>query len=1029
MKKLLLIFFIMFLCTAAHIYADSYDEAADFLMRKNIISENNPPDEIVTRSVFLKMTVMSLDKNIGFFGTSFSDVRSDDWFYQYVSFAEKEGIVSGSGKMFFPDSPITRQDAAVMLARAYNISDTHSFNISKYHDGIYISDYALGAMAYMSNNKIITGFEGSIRPLDTLTRREAIMIIYRMIQHTGGGENEDIKADFVRGYPKMRASGISGGFNLTVKTTSECNIYYALSDRKYFVTEKVTPDKFLVSVTEPENEINVYIPAEENKTYTIYMCAVDRHGERSRVVNIKNAVPNPYALGAGTAEDPYIILNENQLYSIRYFPDKCFLLKNNIELSGTWEPVGNSESPFTGTLDGGGFKISGLSADREEQSGLFGYIKDGQIKNLHVSALRVSADDKAGIIVGETDNAVIENCLADGIVEARKKNGGGIAGVNGGTILNSQSAATAVKSGNYAGGITGKNTGTIDCCMSSVYLVSADMYASGIAGINEGGIITNSCAVCMNLTDELAQSSGRITTNRRGGRIENNYSYDLMYAHNTLDGNKNSINGEFVTIEKLSGKEFYTAEAGWDFDRYWRTGNDEFIIPTLSSFGVPEMEKGLAVFVPIQISSKEDFMNIPRNPSAHYALADDIELGNIRPLCTNIDNGFSGSIDGRGFRLYNIQIEYDKNIPVYGLFGYITGGFIKNISAENIYISGNDITGGFAGVNYGTLSGITITRAVIRADQINNDNVTSGTAAAINYGTVKDCDISANINIRGNNITAGGLVGYNEGTISHSSASGKINASGYEDSSVSAGGICGFNSSFLSELFSNVSINSNGKTSYLGGTAAMSDGGEIYKASSKGSISAQKQTGIIYAGGICGLGSDMKLSNCHSHNNITISAKEIYAGGISGYNLKSNLQSCYTLARLKVSAADNGFCGGITGVNEGGFVSSNVTAAKISTDNHSGRAAAKSEPEGMYNNYALKEENEDSILNGTAIETAQLKSGKFYFDAVAEGGKLGWSNIYANDDGAWKSGNETNPSYPLPLLSDTPGQEYFDLNI
>lgn len=1012
------------------VFADDFSENLEFLTKSNIISQDFNPDEFVSRAEFLKMTVLSLDKNIGFFGTSFSDISSGDPYYSYISFAEKEKIItgaqSGAEKRFLPDNLITRQDAAVMLARAYHADERRSFNISKFRDGIYISDYALSAMAYMSGEKIMNGDERGIRPLDNLTGAEAVRMIYRIMQKTGREKEEDIETDFTDGYPMLRADGISGGFNLTVKTTSECNIYYTLSEKEYSVFNKIIPENFLISITEGNAETDVYIPAAENKIYTIYLCTVDKHGKRGKIISIKNSLPHPYTTGSGTQEDPYIISTENQLYSVRYFPDKAFRLKNNIELSGKWESIGNEKEPFCGNFDGGGFCISNLSCETEDLAGLFGYIKGGYVKNLYVSADKITASERAGIIAGEIYDTVIDGCLTDGIVEAKDKNGGGIAGVNGGKISNSQSAAAAVRSGNYAGGICGSNTGVIEKCMSVSYLVQADMYASGIAGINEGGSISSSCAVNMNIVDDMAKNSGRITTNRRGGTLENNYSYDLAYSSN--DADSNAINGEYTPIEDLIDPDFYKTRLDWEFDDYWRGGDELFIIPTLKAFPKPDIEQGLTVYAPIPIYTKEDFLNIQNDPSAHYAVMNNIELGKTLPLCGDSEKGFCGSIDGRGFSVSPVRIEYDDKIGVYGLFGYVTGGIIKNIVIENMYVSGNDITGGFAGVNYGTLSNITIKNANIRANQVNGDNVTVSAGAAVNYGTVKDFKISADISVRGNNITAGNTVGYNEGTVSHSSASGSINVSGYEDSSSTAGGICGFNNFLLSELFADVDIKSNSKTAYLGGIAGMSDGGEIYKTSSMGDLTYSRGSGLVYSGGIFALGSGIKLCHCHSGGDIKIYAENIYAGGIGGYNLKSNLQCSYSISKLSINAEKEGFAGGIAGINENGFIYSNIGAAEIETKNNSGRIAGYTLSGTAAGNYGLFNKEDKSEINierdGINIDKKEMSKGSFYFEPVSEGGKLGWENIYSGS-GVWKWGGDINPSYLYPLLENVPGEEHF----
>ena len=64
-------------------------------------------------------------------------------------------------------------------------------------------------------------------------------------------------------------------------------------------------------------------------------------------------------------------------------------LTNTIDLSSieNWEPIGSGSTQYTGTFDGCGYSITGVTIDSTEQNvGLFGYIGTaGTVKNLTVS--------------------------------------------------------------------------------------------------------------------------------------------------------------------------------------------------------------------------------------------------------------------------------------------------------------------------------------------------------------------------------------------------------------------------------------------------------------------------------------------------------------------------------------------------------------------------------------------------------------------------------------------------------------------
>jgi len=108
---------------------------------------------------------------------------------------------------------------------------------------------------------------------------------------------------------------------------------------------------------------------------------------------------NPFCCGAGTKENPYLICTAAQLDSVRLFLDAHFKLANDIPLSdylssgaghekwggAGWEPIGTAEDPFTGSLNGDGYKITGLWINRNSNHiGLFGVIDGATIENVGV---------------------------------------------------------------------------------------------------------------------------------------------------------------------------------------------------------------------------------------------------------------------------------------------------------------------------------------------------------------------------------------------------------------------------------------------------------------------------------------------------------------------------------------------------------------------------------------------------------------------------------------------------------------------
>ena len=135
---------------------------------------------------------------------------------------------------------------------------------------------------------------------------------------------------------------------------------------------------------------------------------------------------------------------------MRLYPDKAFKLNNDIDLtqfitdnfSATgWEPICSSSTPFSGTFDGDGYTISGLTINGGANKGLFGAINGGTVQNLGLSGVNInctaSTDNNIGGLASALTNGVIKNCFVTGTVIGYNATGGIVGMVNsGGSVEN-----------------------------------------------------------------------------------------------------------------------------------------------------------------------------------------------------------------------------------------------------------------------------------------------------------------------------------------------------------------------------------------------------------------------------------------------------------------------------------------------------------------------------------------------------------------------------------------------------------------
>ena len=96
------------------------------------------------------------------------------------------GIVKGSGGKFAPNDPVTRQEAALMLSRVYTKLGGEIPKVEKttFADNGYVASWAMDAVAFMSDNKIVNGKgNNKFDPLGNASIQEAMVIALRMFEN------------------------------------------------------------------------------------------------------------------------------------------------------------------------------------------------------------------------------------------------------------------------------------------------------------------------------------------------------------------------------------------------------------------------------------------------------------------------------------------------------------------------------------------------------------------------------------------------------------------------------------------------------------------------------------------------------------------------------------------------------------------------------------------------------------------------------------------------------------------------------
>ena len=207
-------------------------------------------------------------------------------------------------------------------------------------------------------------------------------------------------------------------------------------------------------------------------------------------------------------------------------------LDKDIDLTGKeWTPIGTGYSnKYTGTFDGGGHTIKGLTVTTNDQFvGLFGSIGyAGTVKNVMMEDVQITSNRSSGFaggVAGYSDGT-IENCSVSGSVSGTVYVGGVVGVQIGGSITGCSSSAT-VKGMVDVGGVAGQtnSSATLTACYATgnVTLEIApkkNIAGGGLVGMNGGSRGLLACYATGNVTS-TGSSTGYMHI---GGFLGNNYA-------------------------------------------------------------------------------------------------------------------------------------------------------------------------------------------------------------------------------------------------------------------------------------------------------------------------------------------------------------------------------------------------------------------------------------------------------------------------------------------------------------------------
>lgn len=264
------------------------------------------------------------------------------------------------------------------------------------------------------------------------------------------------------------------------------------------------------------------------------------------------------AAGSGTVDNPIIITTAQQFNNMRNNIYLHYRLGNDIDLSGFpyWTPIGTDIFPFSGSLDGNGYRVSNLTVNQEfgNYLGLFGYLK-GQVRNLQLIDINVTGRDYVGGLVGVSNYATIENCSVSGVVKAGNRVGGLAGVVESWSLVKDSSADVDVSGNSYVGGLIGFYDGPNPVVNNSASgdVESVGGYAGGLIGHMSLSRVTNSHA-SGNVTGRGTYSDyvGGLIGYSSSNQLEFSYATgniitESSFAGGLVGGNSGKIQKSYAT--------------------------------------------------------------------------------------------------------------------------------------------------------------------------------------------------------------------------------------------------------------------------------------------------------------------------------------------------------------------------------------------------------------------------------------------------------------------------------------------------
>jgi len=315
-----------------------------------------------------------------------------------------------------------------------------------------------------------------------------------------------------------------------------------------------------------------------------------------------------FASFGGTLDKPFIVDSPDSLLKVGtgkngWGLDKHYKQTADIDMTGqAWTPIGTyddhtrsdvetTKKPFTGSFDGNGYTITGLTIEGSCGQGMFGYIgTGGMVKNVALIGGSVSGSHYVGGLVG-LNSGTVQNCYSTGDVTGRHMYAGGLVGYNSGTVQNCYTTGN-IGEQRFVGGVVGNNEGIVQNCYATGRISgTASDALGGVVGKLSYGRVSGCVGLNPSITriggysDHSVNEFGRVMGWDWRGYHDNNYGRHGMRLPTPISepvkNDADGIHGADITSAQWNKADWWEKTAKFPSEA-WNFRNG---LPTLKGVG------------------------------------------------------------------------------------------------------------------------------------------------------------------------------------------------------------------------------------------------------------------------------------------------------------------------------------------------------------------------------------------------------------------------------------------------------------